>query len=62
MPVSIANLASRKVTFPINATRALLAPGGLLHTVIDAECDGECMIFFVCRDIGMLIKLSDPFS
>ena len=48
------------VTLPIKDTRARLADGGELHTVIDAKCVPERKIFWLCLEIGMMIKLSEP--
>lgn len=49
------------VTLPINETLARLAAGGVVHTVIEAECVGERSTFRLCLEIGIKIKLKEPF-
>lgn len=41
-------------------TLARLAAGGELHTVMEAECVGECMMFWLCRDMRIKIRLREP--
>ena len=52
---------SKTVTFPINATRALDARAGCARTVIVAECPGELRMLRLLCEIGMKMKVNDPF-
>ena len=61
MPESTANRVSKKVTLPMSETRARLAAGGDVHTVMDAEWEGEFRILRVWREIGIVMRLREPF-
>ena len=38
-----------------------ISNGGEVHAVIDAACEGECWMLRVCREMGIVIRLKEPF-
>jgi hypothetical protein len=53
--------ASKIVTLPINAMRALAARAGCARTVIVAACFGELRMLRLFCEIGIKMKDNDPF-
>ena len=56
-----AEALASNVTVPINETRGLLAAGGWLAAVKDAAWDEEWRMLRECWDMGMNMRVREPF-